>query len=302
MNKLQIRESLSGVIAPVTTPFTESGEVNYEGLKQNMARYAASKLKGFLALGSNGENKSLSLEEKFKVLEIIVRTKGAHQAVMTGCIAESTRETIFIARKAEEIGTDYITLLPPNYFKAQMTDAVLAAYFSEVADAVGKPCLLYNAPQFSGGVVLSTSLVKQLSGHRNIVGVKDSSNAASIDNYLLSCPADFTILAGSANYMVSAMLNGALGGIVSLANAFPDECWKLWHLIATKQYEDGFAYNKKLLRVSRSVSGKGGVSAVKAAMDLAGLIGGYPRRPLLPLTQQAKDELKAVLKAEGMLQ
>jgi 4-hydroxy-2-oxoglutarate aldolase len=302
MNTLQAHKArLSGVFAPICTPFTESGEVNYEALKSNMAKYAASKLHGYLALGSNGENKSLTLDEKFKVLEIILKNKGAHQTVMTGCIAESTRETIFIARKAEDLGTDFITLLPPNYFKAQMTDAVLATYFSEVADAVAKPCLLYNAPQFSGGVVLSTGLVKQLSGHRNIVGVKDSANAASIDNYLLSCPADFAILAGSANYMVSAMLNGALGGIVSLANVFPDECCKLWHLIATKQYEEGFAYNKKILRLSRSVSGKGGVSAVKAAMDLAGFVGGCPRRPLLPLAQSARDELKAALEGEGML-
>jgi 4-hydroxy-2-oxoglutarate aldolase len=301
MNKLQFRGRLSGVFAPVTTPFTESGAVDYEGLKQNMVKYADSKLTGYLALGSNGENKSLTMDEKFKVLEIIVKNKGAHQAVMTGCIAESTRETISIARRAEELGTDYVTLLPPNYFKAQMTDAVLATYFSEVADAVGRPCLLYNAPQFSGGVVLSPNLVRQLSGHGNIVGVKDSSNAASIDNYLLSCPDDFAVLAGSANYMVSAMLNGAMGGILSLGNVFPNECWKLWHLIVTRQYDEGFAYNKKILRISRSVSGKGGVSAVKAAMDAAGLVGGYPRRPLLPLPQPARDELKAVLKAEGML-
>jgi 4-hydroxy-2-oxoglutarate aldolase len=301
MNKLQIRQCLSGVFAPITTPFSESGAVDYEGLKKNMGRYAASKLAGYLALGSNGENKSLTMEEKFKVLEIIVQNKGAHQSVMTGCIAESTVETIYIARKAEEIGTDFVTLLPPNYFKSQMTDPVLTTYFSDVANAVGKPCLLYNAPQFSGGMVLSAKLVKQLAAHGNIVGVKDSSNAASIDDYLLSCPEDFAILAGSVNYMVSAMLNGALGGIISLGNAFPDECWKLWQLIATKQYEEGFAYNKKIVRVSRSVSGKGGVAAVKAAMDLAGLVGAYPRRPLLPLTPQAKEELKAALVAEGML-
>ena len=301
MDKLKIRASLSGVFAPITTPFFESGEVDYEGLKKNMAKYAASKLAGYLALGSNGENKSLTLEEKFKVLEIIVQNKGAHQVVMTGCIAESTVETIYIAQKAEAIGTDFITLLPPNYFKSQMTDPVLTTYFSDVANAVGKPCLLYNAPQFSGGMVLSTKLVKQLSAHGNIVGVKDSSNAASIEDYLLSCPEDFSILAGSVNYMVSAMLNGALGGIISLGNAFPDACWKLWHLIATKQYDEGFAYNKKIVKVSRSVSGKGGVAAVKAAMDLAGWVGAYPRRPLLPLTAQAKDELKASLAAEGML-
>jgi 4-hydroxy-2-oxoglutarate aldolase len=301
MAKQKIRESLSGVFAPITTPFFESGEVDYEGLKRNMARYAASKLAGYLALGSNGENKSLTMDEKFRVLEVIVKNKGAHQVVMTGCIAESTVETIYIARKAQEIGTDFITLLPPNYFKSQMTDPVLTTYFSDVANAVDKPCLLYNAPQFSGGMVLSAKLVKQLSAHGNIVGVKDSSNAASIEDYLLSCPEDFAILAGSVNYMVSSMLCGALGGIISLGNAFPDECWKLWHLIATKKYDEGFAYNKKIVRVSRSVSGKGGVAAVKAAMDLAGLVGAYPRRPLLPLTPQAREELKVALKAEGML-
>jgi len=301
MNKIQIRESLSGVFAPITTPFFESGEVDYEGLRANMRMYAASKLAGYLALGSNGENKSLTAEEKFKVLEIIVRNKGVHQTVMAGCIAESTMKTIDLAKKAEQIGADFITLLPPNYFKAQMTEPVLTAYFSDVADAVGKPCLLYNAPQFSGGMVLSTKLVRQLATHGNIVGVKDSSNAASIDDYLLSCPEDFAVLAGSVNYMVSAMLNGALGGIISLGNAFPDPCWKLWHLIVIKQYEEGFAYNRKIVKVSRSVSGKGGVAAVKAAMDLVGLVGAFPRRPLLPLTPQAKDELKAALLAEGML-
>jgi 4-hydroxy-2-oxoglutarate aldolase len=301
MNRQHIRQSLSGVFAPITTPFTESGAVDYDGLKKNMETYAASKLAGYLALGSNGENKSLSLEEKFKVLEVIVRNKGSHQVVMTGCIAESTLETIYIAKKAEETGTDFITLLPPSYFKSQMTDPVLATYFSDVADAAGKPCLLYNAPQFSGGMVLSTRLVKQLAGHGNIVGVKDSSSAASIDDYLLSCPEDFAILAGSVNYMVSAMLNGALGGIISLGNAFPDACWKLWHLIHSKHYDEGFAYNRKIVRVSRSVSGKGGVAAVKAAMDLAGLVGAYPRRPLLPLAPQAKEELQAALVAEGVL-
>ena len=301
MNKIQIRESLSGVFAPITTPFFESGEVDYEGLRANMRKYAASKLAGYLALGSNGENKSLTAEEKFKVLEIIVRNKGVHQTVMAGCIAESTMETIDMAKKAERIGADFITLLPPNYFRTQMTETVLTTYFSDVADAVGKPCLLYNAPQFSGGMVLSTRLVRQLAAHGNIVGVKDSSNAASIDDYLLSCPEDFAVLAGSVNYMVSAMLSGALGGIISLGNAFPDACWKLWRLIATKQYEEGFAYNRKIVKVSRSVSGKGGVAAVKAAMDLVGLVGAFPRRPLLPLAPPAKDELKAALLAEGML-
>jgi len=168
------KQNLSGVFAPITTPFFADGTIDFDGLKRNMERYAKSPLKGYLALGSNGENKSMLTEEKLRVLEIIVKNKGAHQVVMTGCIAESTFETIGIAKEACAIGTDYVTLLSPNYFKKQMTDAALLKYFTDVADSVDKPCLAYCAPQFTGGITLSNSLVKQLAAHPNIVGMKDS--------------------------------------------------------------------------------------------------------------------------------
>lgn len=118
------KSKLRGVFAPVTTPFEESGKVDAAGLRFNMDRYANSGLKGYLALGSNGENKSLTGEEKRRVLDVIIQNKAPNQIVMAGCIAESTRETIHLARMAEELGADFATLLPPSYFKKQMTDEV----------------------------------------------------------------------------------------------------------------------------------------------------------------------------------
>ncbi|MGI6160907.1 MAG: dihydrodipicolinate synthase family protein [Christensenellales bacterium] len=301
MDKASIKETLRGVFAPINTPFDEKGNVDYDGLKENMKTYAASPMEGYLALGSNGENKSLLPEEKRKVLEIIINGKGAHQRVMVGCIAESTLETIMIAKEAEELGADFITLLSPCYFKSQMTDAVLETYFSDVADAVSKPCLLYNAPQFSGGIVLSNSLVKKLAQHGNIAGVKDSGSAATVDGYLFNLPNDFAVLAGSINFFIPAMINGAAGGIISLANIFPNESWKLYDLMNKKQYNEAFEYYEKIRRVSRAVSSRGSIPATKAAMDVAGLAGGYPRRPLAPISDQLKAEIKEIFKAEGMI-
>lgn len=106
-----------GVFAPITTPFDENGEVAYDKLKENMKVYGKSRLKGYLALGSNGENKSLSNSEKEKVLETIIKNKGAGQVVMAGSIFESTKETIEFAKVAQGLGADFITLLPPSYFK-----------------------------------------------------------------------------------------------------------------------------------------------------------------------------------------
>jgi 4-hydroxy-2-oxoglutarate aldolase len=294
------KKNLSGVFAPITTPFFENGEVDYDGLERNMARYAKSPLKGYLALGSNGENKSLLAEEKRRVLETIVRNKGEGQVVMTGCIAESTLETIRLAQEASAIGTDYVTLLSPNYFKKQMTDEALLKYFSDVANSVGKPCLVYCAPQFTGGITLSAALVKQLSAHPNIVGMKDSSTG-NIDGYLMSVPADFCVMAGSANFFLSALIGGATGGVISLANAFPDITVKLYELFRDQDYQACFALNREILKLNKGVSGKGGVAAVKAAMDMAGFAGGLPRLPLLPLSDADKASIRGILSEKGLI-
>lgn len=294
------KELLRGVFAPITTPFTSEGALDLQGLKYNMDKYAKSPLHGYLALGSNGENKNMTADEKWEVLDVIIKNKAVNQKVMTGCIAESTYETIQVAKQAEKMGTDYITLLSPSYFKSQMTDKALLKYFTDVASSVNKPCLVYCAPQFTGGITLSASLVKELATHENIVGIKDSSTG-NIDSYLLAVPKDFAVLAGSANFFVSSMLNGAVGGVISLANAFAEITVSLYDLFKEKKYDECFTLNMEILRLNKAVSGKGGVAAVKYAMDLAGYVGGFPRLPVLPLDEKDKAPMEATLREAGLI-
>ncbi|MBA7570462.1 dihydrodipicolinate synthase family protein [Candidatus Atribacteria bacterium 1244-E10-H5-B2] len=297
---MEMNKKLMGVFAPITTPFNEKGEVSYKNLQENMEIYAESKLKGYLALGSNGENKSLNNEEKEKVLKTIIANKGNNQTVMAGCIFESTKETIEFAKIAESLGTDFITLLPPSYFKKQMTDSVLLKYFSTVADSVNTPCMVYNAPQFCGGILLSVNLIKEVSKIPNIVGMKDSSKG-NIENYLLAVRDRFNVMAGSANFFMNALLMGATGGVISLANAFPEIIYKLYDLAVNKKYEEAYKLNEKILGLNKAVSGSGGVAAVKYAMDLAGLNGGEPRLPLIPIKDEVKKKLKEALEKGGLI-
>lgn len=302
-HKLKIKAmdpKLMGVFAPITTPFDDKGEVAYDKLKENMKFYAKSSLKGYLALGSNGENKSLTNQEKEKVLEIIIKNKGANQTVMTGCIFESTKETIEFAKIAQGLGTDFITLLPPSYFKKEMTDPVLLKYFTDVASSLTTPCLVYNAPQFCGGTTLSVSLVKDLAKHPNIVGVKDSSTG-NIESFLFAVRDTFNVMPGSANFFMNGLIMGAPGGVISLANVFPEITHKLYTLTVNKNYEEAFKLNEKIIQMNKTVSGTGGVAAVKYGMDLAGLYGGNPRLPLLPLSDDIRKKIKEYLQKEGMI-
>lgn len=297
-----MEKKLMGVFAPISTPFTADGYVDCEGLAKNVKHYAAAGLKGYLALGSNGENKSLSNGEKLRVLETIVQNKGEGQAVMAGCIFESTMETIEMGKEMCRCGADFLTLLPPCYFKKQMTDDVLLRYFSDVADAVSAPCLVYNAPQYAGGVGLSPKLIRRCADHPNIVGVKDSSTG-NMEGILFAVKdkPDFTVMAGSVNNFFTAMTMGGAGGVLSLSNSFPEVTVELYNLLVEKKYPEAIALNAHLLEINRAIGGAGGVAAVKAAMDMNGLVGGDPRLPLLPLTAERRGELKARLKGFGLL-
>ncbi len=293
------KENLSGVFLPLVTPFLKDESIDWDGLKNNVSFYAKSKAKGFLVLGSNGENKSLDEVEKLKILETVLQCKASHQKVIVACFVESTRQALRFIKKVESMEIDYFNLLPPFYFRKQMTDEVLAGYFTECADGSLKPILLYNAPKFSG-VTLSLELVVKLSGHRNIVGIKDSASSG-IEKFIEAVPDDFVVIAGSINFLFPAVLSGAVGGVISMANYFPDLTQELYLLGKEKNREEGEKLHLRLSDLNKKISGAYGVAGVKAAMDLMGLVGGVPRKPLLGLKETEKEKLRKDLEEAGLL-
>jgi 4-hydroxy-2-oxoglutarate aldolase len=300
MNSDELTNKLSGVFAPISTPFDDGEDVDYEALKFNLERYAASGLKGHLALGSNGENRSLTEEERLSVLQTVVERKGARQIVMACATYDAQRDTERFLDHAAGLGADFGLVLSPGYFRKQMTDDVLFQYFSTVADRSSIPILLYNAPGFCG-VTLSPALVGRLAAHPNIVGMKDSASSG-IEGFLPFESESFHVLAGSANFLFPAMLGGSPGGTVSMANSFPDLVVELWHYGQARDEARGLPLQERVIKINKAISGKYGVSGVKVAMNLAGYRGGIPRRPLLRLTAGQQEELRVALAAEGLLQ
>ena len=290
---------LAGVFAPICTPFRDDEEVDYDALAFNMERYAASGLLGYLALGSNGENRSLTEEERRRVLECIIRRKGPKQVVMAGAAYDAQRDTERFLKAAADLGADCGLVLSPGYFKKQMTEETLYRYFSTLAGSAPLPLLLYNAPGFCG-VTLSPALVGRLAAHPHIVGMKDSA-PSGIENFLRFESESFHALAGSANFLFPAMMGGSIGGTVSLANSFPELPLDLFRCGQARDERRGVPLQERVARINNTIAGPYGPPGVKAAMDLAGFKGGIPRRPLLPLNGAQVAELREMLKTEGMI-
>lgn len=283
-------KKLSGIFAPIGTPFVDQ-EVEYDQLASNMEKYAASKLAGYFAIGSNGENVAMSEEEKLKALNIIIDKKADHQIVMAGAGFESTKLTIEFCKKLGDAGADFVSVLTPCYFKKKINDDAMAKYYLDVADGSPLPVVAYNAPGFTG-MSLSTKVLKQIAVHDNVRGVKDTS-PGQIGSFLRTCQGmDIDVLAGTANTLFPAMMMGAKGGIVSLANAFPDVCALLYDKIVAGDIKGAQQLHFVLGELNSRVSGSYGVAGVKYATEITGFYGGDPRLPLLPLTDADKKKIK----------
>jgi len=296
----ELLKKMAGVFVPISTPFADDETVDYHALEFNLARYAESGVLGYLALGSNGENRSLTEEEKLRVLSTIVEHKRAGQVVMACATYDAQRDTERFLDRAAGLGADFGLVLSPGYFRRQMTDNVLFRYFSTLADTSPIPLLIYNAPGFCG-VTISPALAGRLAGHPGIAGMKDSATSG-IEQFLQFESDSFHVLAGSANFLFPAMMGGSVGGTVSLANSFPGIVMELFRYGQARDEAQGRPLQARVTRINKMISGPYGPAGVKAAMNLGGFKGGIPRRPLLPLRAEQVEQLRLLLVEEGLVQ
>ncbi|MHB9099209.1 MAG: dihydrodipicolinate synthase family protein [Syntrophales bacterium] len=287
------KRELSGVLTPMVTPF-KGDRVMFHGLIANVEKMNETALAGYFVLGTNGEYKSLSVGERVEVLRTVVKYRAKGKVVMAGTGFESTRETIDMTLRAADEGADMASLLMPHFFPKKMTPEVLAGFITEVADASPIPVLLYNNPSVASGVTIKADLIRLVKDHPNVIGMKDSSHDTYREN-LEAAKGGMCVLAGSANYFLDLLRAGGTGGVLSLANVFPDACARLYTHFREGKTEEAEELNRALIGLNKEVSGSFGVAGVKAAMDLAGFSGGVPRKPLLPLTGEQLETLKASL-------
>ncbi|MBW8039867.1 MAG: dihydrodipicolinate synthase family protein [Planctomycetes bacterium] len=296
----QNAEKLSGIFAPVVTPF-RSDELSLDDLRSNLRRLKETDLTGYLALGSNGEFRSLSDKEQVQVLEVFAEEKGG-KVVLVGTGCESTTQTIAKSSLACQMDFDYVSILTPSYFAKRIDGTVLKSFYQRIADSIDIPVLLYNAPGFTGGVEIPVQTVLELSRHSNIVGMKDSSPTGPAEFLSSLDPTeDFHVLAGSANFFYPALQAGAKGAVLSLANVVPEVCCQLYRLFLEGKHDDAEQLLPGLVRLNRAVSSKWGVAGVKAAMEIVGFRAGQPRHPLQGISYKTKEDIKETMVTEGFL-
>jgi 4-hydroxy-2-oxoglutarate aldolase len=293
---------LYGIYPPVPTFFHEDESLDLPTLREHIQRLSQRGITGFVALGSNGEAVHLENDERQTVIATVRAAAGPEAQVVAGTGALSTRSTILLCRQAAEAGADVALVLPPAYYRGRMDGLALRAHYLAVADASPLPVAIYNMPANAAGIDLDAETLITLSAHPNIIAVKDSSgNTAKLAEVVAGARAGFVALAGSAGFLLPALVVGAVGAVAALANVAPDACLRLLRLFEEGQLEEARALQARLVPVNHAVTSGYGVAGLKAALQFVAHYGGEPRRPLAPLGEGERVRLRSLLAQADLL-
>lgn len=294
-----MNKKLIGVFIPTVTPFTNQ-KLDLGKLSHNIEISNSTKVAGYMPLGSNGEFAHMNDEEQLSVFKTVKKKAAADKVLMVGIARQSAYSTIEFGKKVQDLGVDFVSILCPSYFASFMSDATLIKYYTTIADALEVPILLYNCPKFAAGVTISTDVVKELSPHANIAGMKDTSSG-NIEMYLSVKHKSFDVIAGSVTNFIQGLKNGASGGVLSMANYLPAPCCEIHELFLSGRVDEAEALSEKIITLNKGAAGKFGVAGVKASCEMFGYQGGEVRNPLFDCLPSQIEAIKQSFLEAGYL-
>ncbi len=300
MNREELFQRLPGAYVAAITPMTESGNVDHDGLLENLQWMNGLDLAGYLLLGSTGEQVHLSEFERALVLEVGRRAIPKDRVLIAGAGMMSTRLSIEECKRAAEAGADAALIVTPSYYQKAMTAHALSNHYRAIADASPIPIMLYSVPGVTG-VTIPPPVVEELASHFNVVGMKNSGSDPQIAAAYHQVAGDerFLILSGSAHAAPGLLLTGlAEGVILAVANVLPEAATGL---VQAAQQDDPAAvrrHGSALRQANDLISGRFGIGGIKAGVAARGHHGGPVRSPLRNL---ATEEVAQVRETIGRL-
>jgi 4-hydroxy-2-oxoglutarate aldolase len=293
-------KKIKGIFPPIATPFLND-EIAIDKLKDNLSKWESAPLAGYVVMGSNGESVLLSRNEKLLLTETVKQNVSPEKIIIAGTGSDSIQETISLSNDCADRGADYALVLTPSFYKSEMKHKSFINYFKRVADKTKIPILIYNVPKFTG-VDIELNTVEELSHHQNIAGIKNSTeNIRQISEFVSSTHENFSVIVGTGSVLLPALVSGASGGILALANIAPNESAEIQKLYEEGKLKEATKIQNRMLPVNKAITARFGVAGLKYSLDLIGFYGGLPREPLLPLEQSGKDEIKKILLEGGLL-
>jgi 4-hydroxy-tetrahydrodipicolinate synthase len=290
-----------GQFTALITPFDAAGQIDEPALRRQVDFVIRQGVHVIVANGCTGEFWTQTLQERKRVVAIVLDAARGRIPIIAGASANYTPDVVELARHAKEIGCDGVMIMPPYLVRPNADD--IFHHYKAVSDAVEIPILLYNIPRDTVND-LTPDLVNRLADLKCVVAIKDSTFDFNIFYRLQTLVSDrIKVMIGpSTMFGYAAVQLGAEGWVDTYSNLWPQLTVGLWHASRSGNAERARELQKIGADFRRFLSegDRNMYCAVKASMNMLGLPGGYPRPPLRPLTEPHLTQLREGLQRFGV--
>ena len=288
-----------GIATALITPFTASGEVDYDAYGRLIDWQIESGIDAIVSCGTSGEGPTLSDAEHKEVVRYAVERANGRVPVIAGTGSNDTAYAVELTKFASEVGADAMLVVTPYYNKA--TQEGLYRSFMTIADASTKPLILYNVPSRTGCNIQPATYLR-LSEHENIQAIKEANgNISAIVETMSLVHGKLDLYSGNDDQIVPILSMGGLGCISVLSNLLPKETCEI-----TRRYFAGDVAGAAELQMHyvpliQALFCELNPIPAKAAMAAMGYCEDVLRLPLTPMESANRERLLACMRREGLI-
>jgi 4-hydroxy-tetrahydrodipicolinate synthase len=295
-----------GYIPAVTTPFAADGELDLDAWRELLDWLQAERMHGIAVAGTTGEWFSLTPRERADLFRVAGERLGGQMTLLAGCSALTPSESIGYAEVAKDAGFDGILLTLPPYVVPNEREAI--AWYRTVSDAVEIPICVYNWPRGTG-VDMSPHLLARIAEIDNVVAIKNSTGDMAAVLQTLYSLRDRVRIFGVPASELGIMLvehagaDGTIGAGAVLGSdhpAFFEHVWAGDHEAALRCGARDRALFEAFWAPDFTPRFGSQFAILKTALNLRGVPGGHVRPPLLPLTDEEVERVRATLVELGL--
>lgn len=291
-------KKITGSVVALVTPFNTDGSVDLGRLRELVDWHIANHTDGILVLGTTGETASTTLEEDVKTVETVISQVNRRVTVIAGAGSNSSEMQKHKSVLYSEMGADALLCISPYYVKTN--EEGMYRHFAMSADAATAPIILYNVPGRTG-CKISPDVVRRLSVHPNVMGIKEASGdmsyAMKIARYLSD---DFAMYCGNDDITVPLLSVGASGVISVWANIMPQEVHDMVADWLAGRRDKALAEQLRCLDLINGLFMEVNPIPVKEAMNLMGLKAGSFRMPMYPMAPENRAKLAKLMREVGL--
>jgi 4-hydroxy-tetrahydrodipicolinate synthase len=287
-----------GAMTAIVTPMRD-GKIDKKGLEELVEAQIAGGIDALVPCGTTGESATLSHEEHAEVIKLVVAAVKRRVPVIAGAGSNATAEAISLSKAAKAAGADGLLHVAPYYNRPPQEG--LYQHFRAIVEAVGLPTVVYNVPARTGSDIAVETLAR-LAELPAIVAVKEATGTVQRTQQIIARLGDrLSILSGedAINYPLYAV--GARGCISVVSNVSPKLVADCWDAHVAGDTAKARALHYQSLPLADALFLEPNPIPAKAALAMMGRMAPDLRLPLVPMTAQGKEKLKAVLVEQGLL-